>query len=460
MAQAPTKTTIQEQFEEAFATSREQHARARQVIPGGITHDGRRLNPFPIYVTRADGAHKWDADGHELIDFAMGHGALILGHNRPEVVQALQHQVAHGTHYGASHEGEIAWAEKIQELVPSAEHVKFTGSGTESTMLAVRIARAVTGRTTVVKFEGHFHGWNDYLLKGEKSPFTDPKVVGIPDAVLETIVVLPANDPETLKARLAQGDVAAVIMEPTGGSWSEVPLAEDFLHRVREVTTSSDTVLIFDEVISGFRWAPGGAQERYGVTPDVTTLAKIVAGGLPGGAVAGKRDIMEVLAFRDDPTWNMTKKVRHPGTYNANPLTAAAGLACLSICADPGVQRYCDELARKARVGLNQVFEARNVRGFAWGDSSTFHIVLGETCTNRTGGDLRYPEGVSSEALKMSGFNALASSLAQGMLLEGVDLFSAGGMLSTAHTEADINHLVNAMNRVLDRMEDEGLPIS
>ncbi|MGI8643560.1 MAG: aspartate aminotransferase family protein [Thermomicrobiales bacterium] len=460
MAQASATLTIEDQFEEAFATSRSQHQRARQTIPGGITHDGRRLNPFPIYINRADGAHKWDVDGHELIDFAMGHGSLILGHNRPEIVQAVQHQVTNGTHYGASHKGEVAWAEQIRDLVPSAEMVKFTGSGTESTMLAVRVARAVTGRTTVIKFEGHFHGWNDYLLKGEKSPFSDTTVVGIPDAVLQPIVALPANDPKALEERLAQGDVAAVILEPTGGSWSKVPLAEGFLQRVRDLSTAHDAVLIFDEVISGFRWSPGGAQQRYGITPDMTTLAKIVAGGLPGGAVVGKQSIMDVLAYRDDPAWNMSQKVRHPGTYNANPLTAAAGLACLALCADPAVQQQCDEMAKMARVGLNKLFARRNVRGFVWGESSTFHIALGEKCSNQTGDDLRFPEGVAAEALKMTGANALTSSLAQGMLLEGVDVFNSGGMLSTAHSEADIDHLIGAMDRVLDRMENEGLPIS
>jgi glutamate-1-semialdehyde 2,1-aminomutase len=459
VAQAPAKTTIQEQFEETFAASFALHKRARHVIPGGITHDGRRLSPFPVSIERADGAHKWDVDGHELIDFGIGHGSLILGHNRPEIVEALQKQATRGTHFSAGHEAEVAWAEKITELVPSAEQVRFTGSGTESTMLAIRLARAVTGRTTVVKFGGHFHGWNDFLLKGEKAPFNDPNVVGIPSAVLDTIHVIPANDPDVLETRLAQGDVAAVIMEPTGGSWSEVPLITDFLQRVRDITATRDAVLIFDEVISGFRWSPGGAQQRFGVTPDLTTLAKIVAGGLPGGAVAGKREIMDVLAFRDDSAWNATNKVRHNGTYNSNPMTAAAGLACLTICSDSAVQQYCDELAKKVRIGLNQVFEARNVRGFAWGESSTFHTALGETCTNRTSGDLRYPEGVSSEALKMSGATRLATSLAQGMLLEGVDLFSGGGMLSTSHTEADIEHTVNAMDRVLDRMEDEGLPV-
>ncbi|CAA9545114.1 MAG: aminotransferase, Class III pyridoxal-phosphate dependent [uncultured Thermomicrobiales bacterium] len=459
MAQLNATQTIQEQFERSFAGSRAQHERARKVIPGGITHDGRRMNPFPLYVTRADGGHKWDIDGHELVDFAMGHGSLILGHNRPEVVEAISRQLHLGTHYGASHEGEIAWAERIVAMVPSAEQVKFTGSGTESTMLAVRIARAATGKPTVIKFEGHFHGWNEYLLKGEKSPFADQRVVGIPDAVLDTVAVLPANDADVLEERLALGDVAAVFIEPSGGSWSKVPVADGFLKRVRELATEHGAILVFDEVITGFRWAPGGAQERYGILPDLTTFAKIVAGGLPGGAVTGPRTIMDVLAYKDDPTWNMTKKVRHPGTYNANPVTAAAGLACLTLCADPAVQAHCDDLGRRARIGLNEVLERRDARGFAWGESSAFHLALGETCTNRSDLDIRVPAGVGSEALKMSGSSTLGTSLNQGMLLEGIDLFNSGGMMSTAHTVADIDHLVAAFDSVIERMSAEGLGV-
>ncbi len=168
---------------------------------------------------------------------------------------------------------------------------------------------------------------------------------------------------------------------------------------------------------------------------------------------------MDVLAYRDDPSWNMTKKVRHPGTYNANPLTAAAGLACLTLCSDPAVQAHCDDLARRARMGLNEVLERRDARGFAWGESSAFHLALGETCTNRAEGDIRVPLGVASEALKMSGSSSLSTSLNQGMLLEGIDLFNSGGMLSVAHTGADIDRLVEAFDSVIERMAAEGISI-
>lgn len=456
MAQAPTTTTIRQEFEERFAGSLALHRRSRKVIPGGITHDGRHLKPFPPYVTRAEGAHKWDVDGHELVDFVVGHGALILGHNERGVTDAVRRQLENGTHYGAGHDGEVRWAEKISELVPSARRVKFTSSGTEATLLAMRLARAFTGKPTVLKFEGHFHGWNDYALKGEKPPFDELTSPGIPEAVMGTVAVVAANDPDAVAARLRQGDVAAIIIEPSGGSWATIPLVDGFLARLRELATASGAVLIFDEVITGFRWSPGGAQARVGVTPDLTTLAKIVAGGLPGGAVAGTVDVMELLEFKDEPGWNATRKVRHPGTFNANPLSAAAGVACLTQCANPVLQAGCDALAARMRAGLNATLERRELPGFAWGDSSAFHIALGQTCENRTAGDLRFPEGVSAAELKESGGTRLVSQLHVGMLLEGIDLFHGGGFLCAAHTEEDVDRTLAAFDRTLRRMEEEG----
>ena len=456
MVQAPVRTTIRAAFEERFAESRAMWERSRQVIPSGITHDGRYLKPFPVYVARAEGARKWTIDGQELIDYSIGHGSLILGHNDPDVLTAMQAALPLGTHFGAGHEGEVAWAEQVARMVPSAEQVKFTNSGTESTLLAIRVARAYTGKTTIVKFEGHFHGWNDFLLKGERPPFASGPMPGIPEAVLDTVAVLPA-ELDAVKARLAEGDVAGIILEPSGGSWGIVPLPEGFLVGLRELATAHDVPLIFDEVITGFRWAPGGAQERYGVIPDLTTMAKIVAGGMPGGAVAGKRRYMQHLEFKDEPGWNQTKKARHQGTYNSNPLAAAAGLTCIRKCADPAIQARCDELARSLRIGLNQVLTARSVPGVAWGESSVFHVALGETGASRTDGDLRAPAGVSADKLKASAQGPLAGPLQQGMLLEGMDLFSSGGLLSVAHTEADIEETVSAFDRVIGRMGEEGM---
>jgi len=450
-------STIVEDYRTQFADSAAMHERARKVISGGITHDGRHIKPYPPYIERADGAYKWSVDGHKLIDYGIGHGSLILGHNDPEITAALVNQAPRGTHHSAGHEGEIRWAEKIVELVPSAELVRFTGSGTESTLLAMRVARGYTEKKIILKFEGHFHGWQDYALKGEKPPFERTTVPGVPQETLSTVAVIPSNDLAMLEERLVQGDVAGVIIEPSGGSWASMPLQEDFLKNVRALTEKYEAVLIFDEVISGFRWAPGGAQQRFGVTPDLTTMAKIVAGGMPGGAVAGKREVMEMIAFRDDdPDFNKNRRVPQAGTYNANPLAAAAGTAMLTRCADPAVQNTCDAMAAKLRAGINETIVRLDVPAFAWGDSSVFHVAVGQPCTNLSAGDLRAPEGVSPEYLKSSGGSPLGSQFEIGLLLEGVHAFHAGGMLSTAHTEDDLAQTVEAVERVLSRMKDEG----
>lgn len=319
MSLAASEKSITSRYEDEFAGSRKMWERSRKAIVGGITHDGRHIKPFPPYITRADGAWKWDVDGHQLIDYCIGHGSLILGHNDPDITAAMQQQVPVGTHFSAGHQAEILWAEKVNELIPSAELTRFTASGTEATLLAMRIARGYTERKTILKFEGHFHGWQDYALKGEKPPFESTTVPGVPSETLGTVSVLPANDIAMLEERLVQGDVAAVIMEPSGASWATIPFKEDYLRQVREVTTKHNVLLIFDEVITGFRWAPGGAQQRFGITPDLTTMAKIIAGGMPGGAVAGRRDVMEMVEFKDEPGWNGSRRVHRPAPTTQTP---------------------------------------------------------------------------------------------------------------------------------------------
>ncbi|HYJ11953.1 MAG TPA: aspartate aminotransferase family protein [Thermomicrobiales bacterium] len=456
MATNITQRSIEARYLQEFARSEAMWRRSRQSIVGGITHDGRHIKPFPPYIERADGAYKWDVDGHKLIDYAIGHGSLILGHNDPDITAAMERQVSVGTHFSAGHEGEIRWAEKVIELVPSADLVRFTASGTESTLLAMRIARGYTQRDTILKFEGHFHGWQDYALKGEKPPFESTSVPGVPNQTLGTVAVLPANDAAMLEERLVQGDVAAVILEPSGASWATIPFREDFLRQVREITRKHGVLLIFDEVITGFRWAPGGAQERFGVTPDLTTMAKIIAGGMPGGAVAGRRDVMEMMEFKDEPDWNSSRRVPQAGTYNANPLAAAAGFAALVKCADPAVQAHCDDLAASVRTGINQVIANLDIPAFAWGESSVFHVAVGENATNLEPADLHTPKGVSTEFLKASGGSTLGMAFEIGMLLEGVHVFHSGGLLSTRHTNEDVDATIAATERVLTQLREEG----
>jgi glutamate-1-semialdehyde 2,1-aminomutase len=451
-----TVRTIEQDYAEAFRSSEQHFTRAVEAIPGGITHDVRRRSPFPLYIQRAQGARKWDMDGHELIDYVMGHGALLFGHGHPEIVEAVSQQMARGTHFGAGHEFEIEWGERIKQIVPSVERVEFTSSGTEATLMGMRLARAFTGRDKILKFAGHFHGWHDYALAGERFP-ADKPVPGVPRAVLDTMVVAPVNDLDFVEQQLATGEIAAVILEPSGASWASIPLPDGFLARLRELTREHDTVLIFDEVITGFRWAPGGKQESEGVTPDMTTMAKIVAGGLPGGAVGGRADIMELLEFKDDPVWNAEKKVPHPGTYNASPLSAIAGATCLQMAANPRVQRHADEMGARLRAGFNRVLVDQGVQGFVWGESSVFHVMLGVTCANQSGGDIRIPEGVAPEKLKAGPDPKLETALAQGMLLNGVDLFHGGGLISSVHTTDDIDTTIEAFNSTIRRMKSEGL---
>ena len=280
-----TNSPIETAFRARTPRSADLYQQAGKVIPAGLTHDSRTLLPYPIYAARAKGPRKWDVDGHEYVDYFGGHGALILGHAHPAMAAAVTRQIELGTHWGSSHELEVLWAELIHRLVPCAERVRFTASGTEATQLAIRLMRAATGKSKIVRFIGHFHGWHDQVAAGSMSHFDGSVPAGIPASLVEQTILLPADDiavaVETLRAR---DDIAAVILEASGASWGMVPLPEGFLAGLRAVTKERGVVLILDEVITGFRWSRGGAQARYGVTPDICAMAKIVAGGQIGRA--------------------------------------------------------------------------------------------------------------------------------------------------------------------------------
>jgi glutamate-1-semialdehyde 2,1-aminomutase len=440
---------LTEAFARRFPRSLALAQRAATILPGGVTHDSRHFAPFAVAVDRALGPRKWTVEGHELLDYWMGHGALLLGHSAPVVVAALQAQVTRGTHYGASHELELAWAELILRLVPSAERVRFTASGTEATLLALRLARTYTGRSKVVKFQGHFHGWHDYAAYGVSPPFDAPNSAGIPAETLSTVLLAPPNDLAAVRAHLdAHPDVAAVILEPGGGSNGLIPPDLEFLRGLRALTAERGVVLIFDEVITGFRYAPGGAQERYGITPDLTTLAKIVAGGLPGGAVAGRADVLAFLDYRDDARWNRHSRVAHQGTFNANPLSAAAAIACLNQVASGEPNRVADARAEELRTGLRELLARRGLPGWVNGESSVFHVVLAEP-------GLEAP-GTPADLFRLTR-GPVANALRQVMLLEGVDLMHTGALVSAAHTRDDIAATVEAFDRALARLEAAGM---
>jgi glutamate-1-semialdehyde 2,1-aminomutase len=440
-----------------FRNSHRLHLQAKELFPNGVTHDLRHLEPFPVYVHLAEGSHKWDVDGHELIDYWSGHGALLLGHGHPAVVEAVQRQVTRGTHPGACHELEIEWGQWVKTLIPSAEKLRFVSSGTEATLMALRLARIYTGKPKVLKFAGHFHGWHDYLIPGADltSPSLSGKgaggsgdaVPGVPGETAANTVIISPNDAEMVERTLT-GDpqIGSVILEPTGGHFGAVPIRGDFLKALRDITTRLGRLLIFDEVITGFRVHPGGAQAHYRVTPDLTTLAKILAGGLPGGCLAGRADILASLEFRPGKP-----KMKHPGTFNANPLSAAAGIATLKIVATGEPNKVANERARSLRRKLNNLFAQREANWVAYGEFSGFKL-LPEYDGPRPNSDDFVPYDGDMNRLGGHRTPGFVHAFRCAMLLNGVDLPGLGGMTTAAHTEADVDRTVAAVAAMLDML--------
>ncbi|MBI2909633.1 MAG: aspartate aminotransferase family protein [Chloroflexi bacterium] len=451
-----------ERYEELHPNSRDLYERAKKFLPDGVTHDNRRQLPFPIYVGRALGSKKWDVDRNEYIDYVVGHGALLLGHSRPEIVAAVSNQMTKGTHYGASSALEMHWASWVNRLVPSAEKVRFFSSGTEATLMAIRLARAYTGKDKLLRFEDHFDGWHDYTCHVHMEPGKAPEAPGVPAASLSTVTIVPQNDATLVDKTLSSGEFAALILEPTGPSWGLVPIKDGFLADLREITRRHNVVLIFDEVITGFRVAVGGAQEFYNVKPDLTTLGKCVAGGLPGAAVAGRADIMAMIEFRDDERWNSTRRIAHPGTFNANPLSAAAGVTGLQILSSGKEQETANALGARLRKRLNDVLDRLGIPGCVYGDFSMFKFFVTRECSQR--GCDRSACTVTAEDIRKAGARTgglsaeAARNFRWGMLNAGIDFMgSRGGMLSSAHTEEDIDRTIAAFEEVLGELQREGL---
>ncbi|MEE8442217.1 MAG: aspartate aminotransferase family protein [Dehalococcoidia bacterium] len=441
--------TINERYHQLHPTSFKLYQEAQGLFPDGVTHETRWVTPFPIFATHGAGPRKWDVDGIEYVDYVMGHGSLLLGHSHPEIVSAVANQVAKGTHLGASHEIELRWANAVIKLIPSAEKIRFTSSGTEATLIALRLARAYTGKNKVIKFNDHFHGWHDYALasSGRAS-------AGIPAAIWSTMIVLEPNDISLVNKTLAEdGDIAAVILEPTGAHMGVSPIYPSFLGDLREATQRHGVVLIFDEVVTGFRTSQGGAQARYGVTPDLTSLAKILGGGLPGGAVAGKTDILDMIQHRDDPQWNANQRIAHQGTFNANPLSAAAGTVALELVATTEANTQADAMAKRLKDGLNELFSKMEIHGCANGVASLMHLTLGveHECD---GGICQLSHEQIHDSMPPQRISALKRSL----LNAGVD--PMGGrtyIVSATHQEKDIDFTIGAFEEALTNMRDEGL---
>jgi len=419
---------LTERYISMTAKSRKLYERAKRVLPAGVSYFLRFMEPYPFYTARAKGSRLYDVDGNEYIDFWMGHYALILGHSPPKVMRKVKHQLDGGTHFGTAHELEVALAEQVVKMVPSAQMVRFANSGTEAMMYATRLARTVTQRDRIGKFEGGWHGGYDALHIAVKPPFNAPESSGLTRGVLKDTVVLPFNKTEPARKALKKEKLAAVFIEPILGSGGGIPAQIDFLKELRELCSENGTLLVFDEVITGFRLAPGGAQQFFRVKPDITVLGKILGGGFPIGALAASREIMEHInpLIYERPMFSF-----HGGTFSANPITMTAGLATLHLLKDGKLINRLNKKGDYLRRQLEDVFERKKVDVQVTGLGSLWH-------THFTKEKITDSNAVArADREKLTKYH-------MGLIEKGV-FFLPGkvGALSTAHTRADFEKLIS-----------------
>jgi glutamate-1-semialdehyde 2,1-aminomutase len=418
--------------------SKELFERAKKIFPGGVNSPVRAFEPNPFFVDRAQGSKIYGADGESYVDYCMAYGALLLGHANAEIVNSVDSQLWKGTLYGAPTELEVDFAELIRELFPTMEMLRLVNTGTEATMYALRAARGFTRRKKIIKFEGCFHGSHDSVLVKAGSgatTFGTPNSAGIPDETTQNTIVLSYNSTEDLeKTFSAEGNqIAAVIIEPVIGNAGLILPKKNYLNYLRKITNTYGTVLIFDEIITGFRLAIGGAQEYYNIKPDMTTLGKILGGGFPIAAFGGRKEIMQHIS--------PSGKVYQAGTFSGNPISASAGYTMLKILSQkqgeiyPRLERDCIEL-RKALVDSAANYEVEaQVNNIA----SMFQIFF----TNHQISDMDGAKTANTQRF-LAYFHEL---LKQGIFVPPSQFETC--FLSTAHTEDDLKFTVNAFDKAL-----------
>jgi glutamate-1-semialdehyde 2,1-aminomutase len=428
--------------------SQQWFTRAQQSLVEGVNSPSRGAAVYqggPIYLERGQGSHVWDADGNEYLDFMMSFGALIQGHAHPKLVSVVSEAMAQGSHFAAATSAEVEAAERFRRMVPSAEAVRFANTGSEATMLALRLARAHTRRRKFLKFEGHYHGWYDpYLLNAHshppeqlgpaENPVRIPDSEGIPPTTFDDVVLAPWNDVAALERVMQKHgrELAAVITEPIMANMGCILPREGYLQRLRELTRDCGALLIFDEVVTGFRYAPGGCQEYYGIRPDISTFGKALGAGFPVGAVAGPRSILDRMRWSE----NM---VLHYGTFNGHRLTMKVVAANLDLLSAAGTYQKLYRVGDAAIAGLREVFRRRKVKAIVQGCGPMFQIYF----TDRDAIHDYRDYCAHVDTGRYSRFIHL-------LLERGIYMTPSNGLhwiISTAHTEADVQALVEAADR-------------
>ncbi len=428
--------------------------RNRTVMPAGVGSLFRLADPFPMVVKRAKGARIWDADDNEYLDFMLGFSTMILGNAPDEVEAAIRETLPCGTSYGQCHEHEYAFAKLFCDMAPGVEKVTFCNSGTEATMYALRLARATTGRPLVAKFEGGYHGTHDLLAVsfGRPSPAPDmfgpvedpaavPESPGLAEGAWKDTIVLPYNHPAAFdKIRRHASRLAAVIVEPVQGAAGTIPADREFLVELRRVTRAIGAFLIFDEVITGFRLAPGGAQEFYGVMPDVSTYGKIAGGGLPFGAVGGTAEAMRLMEYDTEPG-----SILMAGTFNGNPLVTAAGTAVLRrLSQERHLYARMNAMGDRFRTEIDRFAQEGNYPAIATGVGSMFwmHASRGPINSVR---DARQGDRFAAPGLRLL------------YRKNGLHISPNHGFMCAAHTDEDITRLIEIHKAAMAELRAQGV---